>query len=165
MYMSIIGNLSIRPARSPEDLRDARCLFSAYATWLNVDLEFQDFNDELERLPGKYAPPQGEILLARDSNETIVGCVALRPFGSDGRTCEIKRLYVIPEARKLRLGRKLVVEIIKAAVAYGYTEMRLDTLGYMHDAIALYMKFGFTPVDAYYDTPLADTIFLARTLP
>jgi ribosomal protein S18 acetylase RimI-like enzyme len=46
----------------------------------------------------------------------------------------------------------------------GYREMRLDTLPTMTEAISLYRKAGFLPIDPYYETPIADTVFLARSL-
>jgi hypothetical protein len=61
--------------RNPE----ARELFRQYADSLEFDLEFQGFSQELATLPGKYAPPEGCILLAEESGH-FVGCVALRPL-------------------------------------------------------------------------------------
>ncbi len=153
----------ITPARSAADIEAAARLFEAYAASLGVDLAFQGFAAELATLPGCYAPPAGELLLARDMRGAPLGCVGLRPLAEDG-CCEMKRLYVSPRARGLGLGRALVEAIIGEAVRIGYREMRLDTLPSMTEAITLYRKAGFRPVEPYYDTPLAGTIFLARPL-
>ncbi|CAF0741615.1 unnamed protein product [Adineta steineri] len=116
-------------------------------------------------MPGKYAPPTGELLLARNSQGEPIGCVALRALGSSNSgCCEMKRLYILPTARGLGLGRALVIAILDIAHTLGYDEIKLDTLPSMEAAIGLYKKVGFVETEAYYDTPLAETIFLARSL-
>jgi ribosomal protein S18 acetylase RimI-like enzyme len=153
----------IRPVRSAADLGATVQLFNAYASSLGIDLAFQDFAAELATLPGRYAAPSGELLLARGSHGEPLGCVGLRPIASDG-SCEMKRLYISPRGRGLGLGTALVDAIIGEAARIGYREMRLDTLPTMVEAIALYRKAGFVPIEPYYDTPLAGTIFLGRSL-
>lgn len=138
-------------------------LFREYEASLGIDLCFQGFESELASLPGKYAPPDGALLLAKDERRAPIGCVALRPFGIDG-VCEMKRLYVMPKARGLGLGRALVAEIVEAGTLIGYREMRLDTLPSMQAAISLYSEAGFQPIEPYYETPLAQTVFMARAL-
>jgi ribosomal protein S18 acetylase RimI-like enzyme len=155
--------LDIRPARSPEDIATAARLFRAYADGLGVDLCFQGFDAELAGLPGAYAPPGGELLLARDATGQAVGCVALRATDKAG-CAEMKRLYVAPEARGGRLDQGLAEAILEAARSRGYAEVRLDTLPEMTAAIALYRQLGFQPIAPYYDTPVAGTLFLARRL-
>jgi hypothetical protein len=71
----------IRWAVIPGDIMMVRSLFQEYADSLNFELDFQDFREELEALPGKYAPPLGSILVAKENGETV-GCVAVRPLGS-----------------------------------------------------------------------------------
>ncbi len=137
-------------------------LFEAYAKFLGVDLCFQDFPEELAGLPGKYAAPVGELLLARGDSGDPLGCVALRPL--EPGVCEMKRLYVAPRARGLGLGRALVDRVLGEALRIGYREMRLDTLPVLKAATALYAAAGFAPIAAYYDTPLAETLFLARAV-
>ena len=158
------SGISVKPARTAQDLQDARELFAAYAAWLNINLDYQDFDTEMKSLPGKYAPPKGEILLARDLNNKAVGCVAVRPLGLQGVYCEMKRLYTIPEGRGHGIGHTLVHDIIDVAVNIGYSEMRLNTLDSMAQAISLYRKFGFVSTDAYYYTPVEKTVFLAKRL-
>ncbi len=153
----------IRPVRSHGDLETVGRLFEAYAASLPIDLAYQDFASELAGMPGKYAPPAGELLLAKSLDGEPLGCVGLRPIAVDG-CCEMKRLYVSPEGRGLGLGRALVEAIINEAGRIGYREMRLDTLPSMAQAISLYRKAGFVPIAPYYDTPVEGTLFLARTL-
>jgi ribosomal protein S18 acetylase RimI-like enzyme len=157
------ASFRIRPARSIADIEAAVRLFEAYAASLGIDLGFQDFTTELATLPGAYAPPAGELLLARDRHGKPLGCVGLRPLAPAG-CCEMKRLYVAPCARGRGLGQALVAAIIAEALRIGYREMRLDTLPTMTEAIALYRKAGFVPIEPYYDTPVAGTVFLARSL-
>ena len=161
--MSETAAFSIATVSTPDDLAAVTALFRGYAASLNVDLSYQDFDAELAAMPGKYAPPEGELLLARTAAGHPVGCVGLRRIEPDG-CCEMKRLYVVPQARRSGLGKRLVDAVVHAAERIGYREMRLDTLSSMAGAIALYRNCGFEPIAPYYDTPVAGTIFLRRTL-
>jgi putative acetyltransferase len=75
------GNaVHITPASLPTDLPAIMSLFRAYAASLPIDLGYQGFDGELASLPGKYAPPTGALLIARDANGAALGCVAMRPL-------------------------------------------------------------------------------------
>ena len=138
-------------------------LFRAYASSLDVDLSYQNFEAEMAAMPGKYAPPAGELLLARMSNGTPVGCIGLRPIEPSG-CCEMKGLYVSPDGRGSGIGKTLVEAIVREAERIGYRQMRLDTLPSMAEAVALYRKSGFEPMEPYYATPVIGTIFMRRAL-
>src|ERR1700719_1332358 len=133
--------------RSAEEIAAAAALFREYADWLGIDLSFQDFEAELASLPGKYAPPTGELMLAYSPDGDALGCVAVRPLEA-GAVCEMKRLYVRPAARGLGIGQALVAAIIGAAETLGYTQMKLDTLPSMPEALALYKRCGFLEIPA-----------------
>jgi ribosomal protein S18 acetylase RimI-like enzyme len=151
----------IRPAKIPPDLDVVRRLFREYAASLNVDLRFQDFEAELATLPGKYAPPKGRLLLAWSGAEAV-GCIALRPL--DDVTCEMKRLYVRPQARGEQLGRRLAERICEEARSAGYSHICLDTIPSMTAAINLYTSLGFKPTEPYTFNPVPGAIFLALDL-
>jgi ribosomal protein S18 acetylase RimI-like enzyme len=126
-------------------------------------LSFQGFEAELASLPGKYAPPTGELMLACSPAGDALGCVAVRPLDGPA-VCEMKRLYVRPAARGLGIGAALVGAIITSAEELGYAEMRLDTLPAMAEAFALYQRFGFLQIPAYYHNPVPGTVYLGKRL-
>lgn len=148
--------MEIRPLQREEELQEVRQLFRDYVAALGVDLCFQHFEEELADLPGKYGPPGGALLLGLDGKRAL-GVVALRGL-ADG-VCEMKRLFVRPEARGTGLGRRLAQEIISVARALGYTLMRLDTLDTLSSAMRLYEALGFHRIAPYYDNPLAGVVY------
>lgn len=153
----------ITEVRERDDVAPVASLFREYADWLGIDLSFQDFSAELANLPGKYAPPEGALLLASTVAGEALGCIALKRLGAP-TTCEMKRLYVRPAARRLGLGKALVARIIKVAQELGYTEVKLDTLPSLTQAFALYQRFGFVEIPPYYHNPVPGTRYLAKKL-
>lgn len=153
----------IRPALSQRDLDQARALMRRYATWTGIDLCFQNFDAELAALPGKYAAPDGGLWLAVDDEDKANGTIAVRPL-ADG-VCEMKRLWVEPDAQGHGLGRRLANTAIDFARARGYREMKLDTLQQrMPAAIAMYRSLGFVDCEPYTPNPEPDVLYLALDL-
>ncbi len=148
---------------SADDARvsEARTLLLEYAETLDVDLSFQNFDQELSEFPGSYMPPTGALLLATRDGQ-LAGGIAMRRL--DRETCEMKRLYVRPEFRGLGVGRDLAVAIIDAAKVMDYRHMRLDTLPGMDDAQRLYSTLGFREIAAYYENPVPGTRYLELDL-
>jgi putative acetyltransferase len=151
----------IRDVKSEADIEAVRELFLEYQTAIGVDLCFQGFREELATLPGAYARPSGRLLLALDGQRTL-GCVGLRALS--GSDCEMKRLYVRPDARGHRLGRLLVTTVLGEARTAGYRRVLLDTLPSMDMAIALYRSLGFSDATPYCHNPIAGALFLALDL-
>ncbi len=152
----------VQPARLPDDLPVIRQLFGEYIDSLGLDLSFQGVEAELSGLPGKYAPPKGAILLASERGQAL-GCVALRPLAAAGE-CEMKRLYLRPEARGQALGLRLSRAIVEAARNIGYRRMRLDTLQRLESALAIYRGLGFRETEAYYHNPIDGVVYMALEL-
>ena len=159
------NSIRVRPATGRGDMARARALFEEYANWLahdhGISLDFQGIEAELDGLPGKYAPPAGQIFLGTYSGE-IVGCAAFRPY--EGKICEIKRLYVCPADRGLGLGGRLVSATLEGARTAGYDRAILDTAGFMTDAQALYARFGFEEIAPYYDNPVPGVRYMGADL-
>src|SRR4051812_16134674 len=154
--------IEIKVAETEADVSVARELISEFARWLAVDLSFQDFEHELEALPGKYSPPRGRLFIAYAGSEPV-GCVALRPLADD--ICEMKRLYVRPSFQGTGLGKKLAEKIIEEARRMGYRAMRLDTIApKMQAAVKLYRALGFKEIEPYTVNPISGVIFMELNL-
>jgi putative acetyltransferase len=146
---------------SPQLWQMARELVREYAASLNVDLGFQNFDEELRHFEVEYAPPDGTFLLARNSDEYLA-CGAFRRFSATD--CEMKRLYVRPSGRGLGLGRRIAVALIGEAKSLGYGRMLLDTLPTMQSAQSLYKSLGFEATPPYRFNPIEGTSFLGLDL-
>lgn len=139
-------------------------LLKAYEAGVGVSLDFQSFDAELAALPGKYVPPDGALLVARDDDGGLIGTVALRVLDRAQGICEMKRLYMSPAGRGRGLGRKLAEAAMAEARSLGYRAMRLDTLPSMQDAQRLYERLGFREIANYNGNPIAGTRFLEKDL-
>jgi len=153
--------LKIIHVESGKNLEAVKSLFEEYAESLGFDLCFQNFDEELANLPGDYVPPEGCLLLAM-YRDKVAGCVGLRKL-SDG-VCEMKRLYVRPDLRGLKIGRKLAKAVIEQARSVGYARMRLDTVPSMKAARALYISLGFSEISPYRYNPIEGTVFMELAL-
>jgi putative acetyltransferase len=159
---SVSSVVKISQAESSEHIAQARDLFLEYAQSLGFSLCFQNFDKEVADLPGKYAPPDGRLLLAEFDSE-FAGCVACRKL--DDRICEMKRLFVRPQFRGKGLGRALADRLISEARQIGYTHMRLDTVEpVMKDAVAMYRRFGFHEIAPYCENPIAGALYMELQL-
>lgn len=149
----------------PEEMDAVRQIFQEYAGSLNVDLEFQGFETEIAELPGDYAPPRGQILLARVDG-AIAGCCALRPLDDCDypNAAEMKRLYVRQAFRGSGLGRQLAEAMLDVARQGGYDHVLLDTLDDMESARALYVDLGFESIEPYYHNPIPGAHYLKADL-
>ena len=148
-------------AETPDDMDEGRKIFTEYENWLGVSLCFQGFDEEMARLPGKYAPPNGRLLLAMDNGE-VAGCVASRPL--DNEICEMKRLFVREKFQGSGLGRELIEKLIAEAKLSGYKKMRLDSwIPRMGKAIEMYRRHGFYEIEPYNVNPY-EMIFMELAL-
>jgi GNAT superfamily N-acetyltransferase len=114
-------------------------------------------------------PPSADdvavVLVARDDDGTPMGCGALRPLGPDA--AEVKRMYVVPAARSLGIGRLVLAGLEAAALERGWTTLRLETGERQPEAIGLYTRAGYRPIDAfghYVDDDDEWALYFERTL-
>ncbi len=139
------GAIEVRRADGDEAVADARALLREYASAAGRDLSLREFARELEGLPGEYAPPRGELLLATVGGR-LAGCVALRPLAEDA--CEMRRLFVRHQFRGKGVGKRLALAVIDAARDAGYRFVRLNISPWMEEATAVYRSLGFRESEA-----------------
>jgi ribosomal protein S18 acetylase RimI-like enzyme len=165
--------LRIADADSGENLEQIRILFREFAGVLKEyfaeycdrgDFKeyFEDYEHEITNLlPGSYGRPAGCLLLA-EYQGTAVGCVGLKDLG--GRICEMRRLFVRAQYRRLGIGKALAEAVIERERNICYTSMRLNTNRKMAEAIALYASLGFTEIAPYEHFSVEDLVFMELKL-
>lgn len=154
--------MEIIQAETPEEIEQARALFREYETWLGLKLCFQNFEEEVAELPGKYAKPDGRLFLVF-VDESLAGCIALRKL--EAGVCEMKRLFVREHFRGLKIGNLLIEKLIEEAASLGYKKMRLDTFPpRMAKAVQLYQSHGFREIPLYYDNPYGEVVYMEKDL-
>jgi len=153
--------IALSQAADAQDMAIAGELFQEYAADLDIDLDFQGFDEEVATLPGDYATPRGALLLAWVDGSPA-GCCALRPLDTSDypNAAEMKRLYVRKAFRGFGLGRHLAEAILDAARQAGYASVLLDTLDDMEAARALYAELGFEEIPPYYHNPVVGAHYL-----
>ncbi len=145
------NDFSILAVKTENDFSEAKLLFLDYAKELNLNLCFQNFDNELKEISIQYNVPSGFLLLLKYKNE-FIGCVGLRKI-KDG-VSEVKRMYIKKEFRGNGLSKKLIEEIVSHAKKMNYKTIRLDTLPQMKEAVNLYLAFGFKEIQSYRFNPV-----------
>ncbi|MEA2391045.1 MAG: hypothetical protein QOK31_1154 [Solirubrobacteraceae bacterium] len=102
--------------------------------------------------PAEMGPPGGAFLVLYEDGVPIAGG-GIKPLGE--RLCEIKRMYVRPEARGRGVARRLLVALEDAARELGYAQVRLDTGARQPHARALYESSGYAEIADYNGNPHA----------
>lgn len=151
----------IRQAVFPDDTASVLSIWREFIANSPVNLDYQGNDAEFANLPGKYATPNGCVLLA-DRNGEIDGCIALREVSTG--ICEMRRLYVRPYARGNQVGHNLVERLIAEARVIGYREMRLDVQEKSVSALKLYAAFNFIAAEPISYNPVPGASFLGLHL-
>jgi GNAT superfamily N-acetyltransferase len=161
-----MAEIVVREAVGDEDLALVRSLMESYGAFLSgspsgsANMCLSGFRDELDALRGKYS-----TLLLATVDGVAAGCVALRRLPQIEGACEIKRLWVEPDFRGMRLGRRLVEEAIQWARREEMKAMHLDTIAAaMPEAIRLYAAMGFVRVEPYHGNCTEDVEFFRLDL-
>jgi carbonic anhydrase len=144
-------------ARTKSELLMVQELLVEYAKWV-VTLEtgavaappLSGLHEEIDALPGVYAPPGGRLLLATKDGEPA-GCVCLKPRSQE--LAEVKRLYVRPSHRGHQIGGLLIERLLVGAKECGYQRIILDSHVSMKSAHQLYEAAGFRHVGPFDDFP------------
>jgi GNAT superfamily N-acetyltransferase len=111
--------------------------------------------DEATVEPGEFEPPGGLFLLGLLDGEAVATGGWRRVSGLDVRAAveieavEIKRMFVVPTARRRGLARRMLAELEASALAAGADQVVLNTGNQQPEAIALYESSSYSPVDGF----------------
>lgn len=157
-----MATVNIKIAGTDDDFEQGKILFEEYAGSLDFDLGYQDFKKELNTIAEQYKEPEGALLLCFIDDKNAAGCAGVRKF-SEG-VAELKRLYVKPGYRSLKIGKRLLESAIDTAKQLNYKFIRLDTVPGQTKAQELYHYLGFYEIEPYRYSPIEGTIYFEKRL-
>ncbi len=102
--------------------------------------------------PAEMNPPNGQFIVGYSAGN-VVCCGGIKRL--DAETCEIKRMYVVPEARGQGVARELLGALEDCARAHGYKLARLDTGPKQPEARHLYESAGYARIANFNGNPVA----------
>jgi ribosomal protein S18 acetylase RimI-like enzyme len=149
-----MSGVGLREVATDDDVAAVAVLVGEYSSWVREVL-LRNFGITVDYGAGTEAlftelatvlKPPGRLYLAT-LNGTGVGTVGLKHIHHT--VAELKRMYVLPSARGRGVGRRLMERILLDAKAGGYAVVRLETMNWMIDALALYRRFGFREIQSY----------------
>jgi putative acetyltransferase len=149
----------IRPIRRGDRGAVARLIRDVMPTFGAKGPGFAIVDPEVDDMFTAYqAPRSGYFVVVRSeprtAQETVVGGGGYAPLvGADERTCELRKMYFMPEVRGLGLGQKVLAQCLALAHRAGFAQMYLETLEAMSQARALYERNGFVRLER----PMGDT--------
>jgi len=154
-------NTSIVLASSQRDFDNAKMLFAEYASAIDFEAGFKDFQAELAFLETRYTAPNGCLLLAYKGN-AAVGCIAV--VSLQPGIAELKRFYVQPHFQQFKIGAKLLETAIINARHLNFNYLRLEVIPTLTKAKALYASFGFSQIEPYQPIELEGTAYMEKKL-
>jgi len=118
------------------------------------------YDESLSRMYEFYSSDQS-IYFVAETKDGIVGGAGVYPTeGLPADTCELVKMYILPQARGKGLGKLLISQCIEFAKQQGYKKMYLETMNELNQAVLMYEKTGFTLLTA----PLGNTGHFACTI-
>jgi putative acetyltransferase len=115
---------------------------------------------DLDDLELSYFRRGGCFEVVEDAAQRVVGCAGLYPLSPC--RAELCKMYIEKSARGRGLGKRLLEDVLAAARRSGFQEVWLETNSVLTEAIALYTKYGFQPVDADHLMQRCDAAYLLR---
>ena len=166
--------INIRPFQKSDSDKVKEFISDIIVNEFKFKLEFDTLDSDILAINESYNKSNGscfwvaETVVNDDYSNTqqkqkILGTTAVRNLKQFESTCELKRMYVLRDFRRLGLGQKLLDIAIDFAKSVGYSRIVLDSSKALHAARALYLKNGFVDIPRYNDNYRAD-VFMERRL-
>lgn len=146
MSVKSIDDVTIRSATN-HDKDDIIALVFSVLSEFNLPCDPESKDADLYDVESNYIQPGGLFEVLEDHQGNLIGTVGLCPI--DDETCELRKMYFVPEVRGLGLGRHILERMIANARQLGFTTMQLETVGVLKAAVHLYISAGFVPIDTH----------------
>ena len=143
-YARLAADYRVRPIRPADDAAVAAVIRQVMTEHGAVGEGYSIQDPEVDAMSAHYQPPQARFWVIEHDGR-IVGCGGIAPLSNGpADTCELRKMYFLPEVRGLGLGTRLLNTCLEAAHVAGYRNCYLETLASMKGARHLYLKHGFT---------------------
>jgi putative acetyltransferase len=137
----------IRPIRSEDDAAIAAIIRTVMPEFGATGCGFAINDPEVDWMSRAYAQPRCAYFVV-EQDGVVVGGAGIAPLeGGDGATCELRKMYFLPQARGRGAGAAAMQRCLQAARDAGFRRCYLETLGGMDAAMKLYERSGFTHID------------------
>jgi putative acetyltransferase len=144
---------SIRPIRKRDNSQIERIIRDVMTEFQAVGKGYSIEDPEVDDMYGGYRDESScYYVIVRDDRVFGGGGIA-RLTGGEAKTCELRKMFFLPEIRGMGMGNRLLLLLLNKARERGYRQCYLETLERMRQAQALYVKHGFQLLDR----PLGNT--------
>jgi len=138
------ATLTLRPIRREDNPAVALVIRTVMTEYGAVGRGYSIEDPEVDAMFEAYNHPQACFLVLENAGGKLVGCGGIAPLaGGNPDTCELKKMYFLPEARGQGMGRRLVETLENAARERGFRLMYLETIAAMQEANRLYQRLNF----------------------
>lgn len=143
----------IRPIESRDDVAIAAIIRGVMPEFGAVGDGFAINDPEVDWISRAYAAPRCAYFVVEIDGVPVGGAGVAPLLGGDGDTCELRKMYFLPQARGRGAGTRMMARCLDAARALGFRRCYLETLCGMDAAMKLYARSGFRRIGA----PLGNT--------
>ena len=139
----------IRPIRNDDDAAMAAIIRTVMPEFGASGCGFAINDPEVDWMSRAYAAPRSAYFVVEDATGRVLGGGGVAPLeGGDPDTCELRKMYFLPEARGRGIGAAMMARCLEAARGFGFARCYLETLTGMDAAMRLYERAGFRRIDA-----------------
>lgn len=139
---------TLRPIEPRDDVAMAAIIRTVMPEFGATGCGFAISDPEVDWMSRAYAEPRSAYFVVEREGQVIGGGGIAPLLGGDGDTCELRKMYFLPEARGLGAGAAMMARCLQAARDAGFDRCYLETLVGMDAAMRLYERTGFKRIDA-----------------
>lgn len=143
-----MSTFEIRPIRADDDAAMAAVIRTVMPEFGATGSGFAISDPEVDWMSRAYAAPRHAYFVVERDGRVLGGAGVAPLDGGDPGTCELRKMYFLPEARGSGAGAVMMTRCIEAARGFGFRQCYLETLTGMDAAMRLYERSGFQRIDA-----------------
>jgi putative acetyltransferase len=140
------------------DCAEVISLVSSVLAEFHLPFEPESKDADLADIEGMYIQSGGVFEVLQDERGRLLGTYGLFPLND--MTCELRKMYFLPEIRGLGLGREILTRAVSHARQLGFKVIVLETISVLDRAIRLYTQFGFVPTTMDHPNARVDQRFI-----